>query len=84
MRDIKSIEDANIVCRELQDQARLLTGSVIDFRGRRISNAAEAVNPKDYIIKAQVDKSIGDVLKEITKLNTRVDLLEKRVKALEP
>lgn len=84
MRDVKTIEDANQIIRELQDQLRTLTANVIDFKGRRIANAANAVNVQDYVTKADLNDAQASILNEITKVNTQLGFLEKRVKALEP
>lgn len=84
MREVKSLADANTIIRELQDRVSFLIGNVIDFRGRRISNASDAVDLKDYVTKSQLDNAIASVNVEITKIKTELGFLEKRVKALEP
>ena len=84
MREVKSLADANVIIRELQDRVSYLTANVIDFKGRRISNASDAVSPKDYVTKQQLDNAIASVNNEITKIKTELGFLEKRVKALEP
>lgn len=84
MRDIKTIADANVVCRELQDQIRLLTANTVDFRGRRIRNAGRSEEISDYVTRQELLDLASEVNIKLTELKSNLDFLEKRVKALEP
>ncbi len=84
MRDIKDIKDANIAIRELQDQIRTLTTSVVDFKGRKISNAAPSREPSDYVIRQELTTLATELNDKLIRLTASLDFLEKRVKALEP
>jgi hypothetical protein len=54
MRAIKSLDDVQIVLRELLDWKSLKTTKDWDFRGLRITNASPARDPNDYVILSQL------------------------------
>ena len=84
LRDIKTLPDANVAIREIQDDIRGLTANVVDFKQRRISNAAKSVAPNDYVTREELLIIQSDYLERINKLSATVTFLERRVKALEP
>lgn len=84
MRDIKSLQDANVAIRELQDTVRNFTASVVDFKGRRIGNAGASISGSDYVIREELATLRNEFTIELSKVKTALDFLERRVKALEP
>lgn len=55
MRSIKSLDDAQIVVREILEQIKLVKSAKDwDFKGLRIKNASPAVDPNDYVTLSQL------------------------------
>lgn len=84
-RNIATIEDANLAIRDLQDQIKALTNpTIFDLHKKRAVNASPSKDANDYVIREELALLRNEMLAEIAKVKTSVNLLEKRVRALEP
>lgn len=58
MREVKSLDDAKIVIKELSQWKDRLSSKNQDFKGLKIQNAGAATEPNDYVILSQVQQLV--------------------------
>src|SRR5215471_15828324 len=59
MRAIRTLDDVRVVLQEIMAWKDKLEFTSWDFHRKRITNASQAVNYHDYIIKGQLDEAIA-------------------------
>lgn len=60
MRDFNDIAGARVALKQLSDRLDRLESQNINAHGRRVVNAGNAVDPQDYVTKADVTKIINN------------------------
>lgn len=83
-RDIKSLPDANVAIKELQDMVGKFSAYSVDFHGRKIVNAGKGVDNSDYANMENLKEIYLDLNTKIEEVKALVNFLERRVKVLEP
>jgi len=66
MRQIRSLEDAQIAIRELYSFYDLLKSKDIDMQRRRVKNASPSKEPYDYVVRKELQPG-GELFKDISK-----------------
>lgn len=62
MREIKSLEDAKIVIKELAQWKDRISSKSQDLKGLKIQNAGDATQPGDYVTLRQLNNSLPQVV----------------------
>lgn len=58
MREIKTLDDATIVIKELAQWKDRLSSKNQDFKGLKIQNAGEGTEPNDYVTLSQLQQAV--------------------------
>lgn len=79
MRTVKTLADAEMVCRDLDDKVNALLSKSLNLSGRRILNVGAALEPGDAVNFGQLVNFINRLEQENRSLKETVAKIERRL-----
>jgi hypothetical protein len=79
VRDIRSLFDAQVALREVDDRLNKLATQNMDLNGRRVVNAGASQADSDYVIQKQITDEVGKLNSDIASIKAQLARIETRL-----
>jgi len=79
IRDIRSLFDAQVALRDIDDRLNRLATQNMDLNGRRVVNAGSSQADSDYVIQKQITDEVGKLNSDIASIKAQLARIETRL-----